>query len=122
MAETEESETVEGTVWPMVVLVELGTSQIAALRAELESASMIVLIEGSMLRAAQLIAEQRPHAVVAPSSLPVERTQVMRDAAKEIGIEVVLVGSGSSAPEIGAILHDVRAAVARVTAKRASRR
>lgn len=114
---TKEEETVEGMVWAIVLLVELGGPQIAALRAELESASIVVLVEGSMLRAAQLVAEQKPHVVVAPSSLPVERTQVLRDAAKDVGLEVMLVDAKG---ETSGIVHDVRAAVARVAVKRAS--
>ncbi len=116
MAETKDNETVEGMIWAIVLLVELTAPQIAALKVQLESASIIVLVEGSMLRAAQLVAEQKPHVVVAPSSLPVERTQVLRDAAKEIGLEVMLVDAGGSADSI---VHDVRAAVARVSARRA---
>ena len=115
MADTKDSETVEGMVWAIVLLVELTAPQIAALRAQLESASIIVLVEGSMLRAAQLVAEQKPHVVVAPSSLPGERTQVLRDAAKEIGLEVMLVAATASTDSI---VHDVRAAVARVSARR----
>jgi hypothetical protein len=105
-------------VWAIVLLVELNAPLIAALKADLESASIIVLVEGSMLRASQLVAEQRPHVVIAPLSLPAERTQVLRDAAKEIGLEVMLIDT--KAADTSAIVHDVRAAVARVAAKRAS--
>ena len=114
-----EEATVEGMVWAVVLLVELGAPQVAALRAELESASLVVLVEGSMLRAAQLVAEQKPHVVIAPSSLPAERTQVLRDAAKDVGLEVMLVdGKGDT----NSIVHDVRAAVARVAVKRAAKK
>jgi hypothetical protein len=112
-----EEETVEGMVWAVVLLVELGTPLVAALRAQLESASLVVLVEGSMLRAAQLVAEQKPHVVVAPSSLPPERTQVLRDSAKDVGLEVMLVDAKG---DPNAIVHDVRAAVARVAVKRAA--
>ena len=112
-----EEETVEGMVWAIVLLVELGTPQVAALKAELESASIIVLVEGSMLRASQLVADQEPHVVVAPSSLPVERRQVLTDAAKDVGLEVMLVDAKT---DTSAIVHDVRAAMARVAVKRAS--
>lgn len=112
-----EEETVEGMVWAIVLLVELGAPQVAALRTELESASIIVLVEGSMLRAAQLVADQKPHVVVAPSSLPAERTQVLRDSAKDVGLEVMLVDAKA---DVSATVHDVRAAVARVAVKRAS--
>ncbi|MDB4937103.1 MAG: hypothetical protein JWP87_4075 [Labilithrix sp.] len=116
---TKDSETVEGMVWAVVLLVELGAPQVAALRAGLESASIVVLVEGSMLRASQLVAEQRPHVVVAPASLPAERTHVLRDAAKDVGLEVMLVGATANTDSI---VHDVRAAVARVSAKRSGRR
>lgn len=112
-----DEETVEGMVWAIVLLVELGAPQVAALKAELESASIIVLVEGSMLRASQLVADQKPHVVVAPSSLPVERTQVLRDAAKDVGLEVMLVDAKA---DTNHVVHDVRAAVARVAVKRAS--
>ena len=118
MTTKKEEETVEGMVWAIVLLVELGAPQVASLRAELESASVIVLVEGSMLRAAQLVAAQRPHVVVAPSSLPLERTQVLRDSAKEVGLEVMLVDAKA---DTSAVVHDVLAAVARVAVKRASK-
>lgn len=114
-----DNETVEGMVWAVVVLVELTAPQNAALRKQLESASIIVLVEGSMLRASQIVSEQKPHVVVAPSSLPAERTQVLRDAAKDIGLEVMLVDGKADADSI---VHDVRAAVARVSTRRASKR
>ena len=114
-----DEETVEGVVWAIVLHVELSAPQITALRGQLESASIIVLAEGSMLRAAQLVAEQKPHVVVAPSSLPAERTQVLRDAAKDVGLEVMLVDSKG---DNDAIVHDVRAAVARVALKRLAKR
>lgn len=111
----ERVETVEGMVWAIVLLVELGAPQVAALKSQLESASIIVLVEGSMLRAAQLVAEQKPHVVVVPSSLPVERTQVLRDSAKDVGLEVMLVDAKA---DTDSVVHDVRAAVARVAVKR----
>lgn len=114
----EPHETVEGMVWPIVVLVELAVAQVDALSRELESASIIVLVEGSMLRASQMVKEQKPHVVVAPSSLPIERTQVLRDAARDLGIEVILV-SATAAPEI--VVDDVRAAVTRVVKQRPPR-
>jgi hypothetical protein len=119
MADTKDNETIEGMVWAIVLLVELPAPQNAALRAQLESASIIVLVEGSMLRASQIVAEQKPHVVVAPSSLPAERTQVLRDAAKDIGLEVKLVDASADADSL---VHDVRAAVARISARRAASR
>ena len=120
MTESEEpGATVEGMVWPIVVLVELAAPQIDALTRALESASIIVLVEGSMLRASQMVKEQRPHVVVAPSSLPVERTQVLRDAARELGIDVLLV-TAQALPEL--VVADVRDAVLRISKSRPARR
>ena len=88
-------ETVEGMVWPIVLLVE-----------------------GSMLRASQMVKEQKPHVVVAPSSLPVERTQVLRDATRELGIDLLLI-SANAEPQL--VVEDVRAAVARISKTRPRR-
>lgn len=114
-----EPETVEGVSWAIVVLVELGVPQAKALTRELESAQIIVLVEGSMLRAAMLVTEQRPHLMVLPASLPLERTQVLRDTAKETGTEVMLVDANG---DTGEIVEDARAAVARVMKARPQRR
>lgn len=119
MTERTEPETVEGTSWAIVLLVELTAPQAAALTKELEAASIIVLAEGSMLRAANLVAAQRPHVVVAPSSLPLERTQVLRDAAREVGIDVMLVAANADS---SAFAKDVRDAVAKAARKRPSSR
>lgn len=119
MTERNEPETVEGVSWAMVVLVELAAPQIAALTKELESSSIIVVAEGSMLRAANLVVAQRPHVVVAPSSLPVERTQVLRDAAREVGIQVMLIAASA---DTLAVANDVREAIAKVTKKASAQR
>ena len=119
MSESDPQATVEGMIWPIVVLVELGVPQVEALTRALESASIIVLVEGSMLRASQMVKEQKPHVVVVPSSLPVERTHVLRDAVRELGIDMLRVGP-HDAPEV--VIGEVRAAVARVTKARPSRR
>ena len=92
MTERKEPETVEGMAWPMVLLVELPPGQVDTLTKQLEGASTIVLVEGSMLRAAQQVRAQRPDVVVAPAALEgSNRTQVLVDAANEIGIEVMFV-------------------------------
>jgi hypothetical protein len=119
MSEPNEPRTEEGMAWPIVLLVELAVPQIEALTRALESASIIVLVEGSMLRAAQIVKEQKPYIVVAPSSLPAERTQVLRDAARELGIDVLLV-TPKMLPEL--IVIDVRDAVTRLARTRNSRR
>lgn len=111
--------TVEGMAWPIVVLVELVAAQAEKLTRALESSSMIVLVEGSMLRASQIVKEQKAHVVVAPSSLPAERTHVLRDAARELGIDVLLITAQAS-PEL--VVDDVRDCVARVMKARSARR
>ena len=96
MPETNDSETVEGMSWPIVLLVELGAPQVEALTRELESSSIIVLVESSMLRGANQVRDQRPHVVVAPASLPPERMQLLQDVAREIGIDVLRVAANAS--------------------------
>jgi hypothetical protein len=96
MTEPRDNETVEGMVWPIVLLVELPPGQTDTLTKQLQGASAIVLVEGSMLRAAQQVRSQRPDVVVAPAALETSgRTQVLRDAAREIGIEVMFVPAGT---------------------------
>jgi hypothetical protein len=112
---TSENETVEGMSWPIVLLVELGAPQVEALTRELESSSCIVLVESSMLRAANQVRAQRPHVVVAPSSLPAERMQLLHDVAREVGTEVLRVAA-TAAPK--AVVADVREVVARISKSR----
>lgn len=108
----EEHETVEGMSWPIVLLVELSAPQVADLTRELESASIIVLVEGSMLRAANTAVTQKPRVVVAPASLPVERMQVLHDAVRTIGIEVMRI---PATMPLGEIVADVKAALQRAS-------
>ena len=92
MSKPQDPETVEGMAWPIVLLVELAAGQSDMLIKQLESASTIVLVEGSMLRAAQTIRSQRPDVVVAPAALETsERTRVLTEAASAIGLEVMFV-------------------------------
>lgn len=116
MIERNERETLEGTSWAIVLLVELTAPKIAALTKELEAASIIVLSEGSMLRAANLVAAQRPHVVIAPSSLPAERTHVLRDAAREVGTQVMLIAANAEPCDV---VKNVREAVAKGLSARA---
>lgn len=109
---TEEHATVEGMSWPIVLLVELSAPQVADLTRELESASIIVLVEGSMLRAANTVVTQRPRVVVAPAAIPVERMQVLHDAVRTIGIEVMRVDARTP---IADVVVDVKAAVQRAS-------
>lgn len=110
MTERNEHETVEGTSWAIVLLVELSAPQITAFTKELEAASIIALSEGSMLRAANLVAAQRPHVVIAPSSLPAERTHVLRDAAREAGTQVMLIAATAEPCDV---VRNVRELVAK---------
>ena len=81
--------TVEGLSWPIVLFAELVGSRADAWRQALEDASMIVLSEASVLRAAVVVASERPHVVVVPSSVPAERTRAVRDAARDAGAELL---------------------------------
>lgn len=112
---TSENETVEGMSWPIVLLVELGAPQVEALARELESSSIIVLVESSMLRAANLVRAQRPHVVVAPSSLPAERMQLLHDVAREVGTDVLRV---TATAEPASVVTNVREVVARISKSR----
>ena len=118
MSETNESATVEGMSWPIVLLVELGTPQVDALTRELESSSIIVLVESSMLRAANQVRAQRPHVVVAPASLPAERMQLLHDVSREIGIDVLRIAATA---DPATVVADVREAVSRIAKSRPPR-
>ena len=81
--------TVEGLSWPIVLFAELVGARADAWRQALEDASMIVLSEASVLRAAVVVASERPHVVVVPSSVPTERTRAVRDAARAADAELL---------------------------------
>lgn len=115
MPDTNDSETVEGMSWPIVLLVELGAPQVEALTRALESSSIIVLVESSMLRAANQVRAQRPHVVVAPASLPMERMQLLHDVSREVGIDVLRI---TAKAEPATVVDDVRAAVSKISKSR----
>lgn len=81
--------TVEGLSWPIILLAELVGARAEAWRRALEDANMIVLAEASVLRAAVVIASERPHVVIVPASVPAERTQAVRDAARDADAELL---------------------------------
>ena len=83
--------TMEGTTWPIVLMAELACDRAEAWRRALEEANVIVLTEGSLLRAAVVIATEHPHVVIVPSAAPLERTQAVRDAARDAGSELLAV-------------------------------
>ncbi|MBX3186817.1 MAG: hypothetical protein KF819_07375 [Labilithrix sp.] len=109
--------TVEGTSWPIVLFVELLGERAKAWSRALEEANIIVLSEASILRAAFVVTSERPHVVLVASSLPSERTQVVRDAARDIGAEVL-----SLAPDLApsAVRSLVEKSLATVLAVRKS--
>lgn len=107
--------TVEGLSWPIVLFAELVGARAEAWRQALEDASMIVLAEASVLRAAVVVASERPHVVVVPASVPLERTQAVRDAARDVEAELLSLGLDTPPEEVRA---RVEAAVARVKTRR----
>lgn len=104
--------------WPIVLLVELAGKEIEALTRALQQENVLVLTEGSMLRAAMHVTQHRPQVVVAPSSLPMERTHALRDAARDSATEFVLVGQNG---EVGALRTQIVDALARAVARRAKK-
>jgi hypothetical protein len=115
----EEEKTLDGMEWPIVLLVELAGKEIDALTLALQEGNVLVLAEGSMLRAVMHVTAHRPHVVVAPASLPAERTQTLRDAAHETGTELVLAGSHAAT----ATIHtQITEALARALTRRAARK
>lgn len=98
-----------------MLLVELAGKEIEALTRALQEDDVLVLTEGSMLRASMHVAAHRPHVVIAPASLPVERTQTLRDAARESATELVLVGKVN---DLGMVRTQVADAIARSLARR----
>lgn len=81
--------TFEGTSFPIVLFAELIGDRAKAWARELEDAFMIVLYEASLLRASIVIGSERPHVVVLASTVAPERTQAVRDAARDVGAEVL---------------------------------
>jgi hypothetical protein len=111
--------TVEGTSWPIVLFVELIGARAKEWSRTLEEANIIVLSEGSILRAAFVVTSERPSVVLLPGTLPVERTQVVRDAAKDIGAEILTLVPTQTPAEVKAL---VEFAIANVKKARGAKR
>lgn len=107
--------TVEGLSWPIVLFAEIVGARADAWRRALEDASMIVLAEASVLRAAVVIASERPHVVIVPASVPGERMQAVRDAARDAGAELVALPFDAQADDVRLV---VERAVERSRARR----
>lgn len=92
--------TVEGLSWPIVLMAELVGERADAWRKALEEANMIVLSEGSLLRAAVVIASERPMVVLVASNIPAERTRAARDAARDADADLLVVPIDAPAQEV----------------------
>ena len=92
--------TAEGTSWPIVLFAELVGARAEEWRRALEDAHIIVLYEPSVLRAAVVVEAERPSVVVLASSIASERTQAVRDAARDAGAEVLALPLDSPPDEV----------------------
>lgn len=115
----DEVRTVEGTSWPIVLFVELTGDRAKAWSKSLEEANIIVLSEASILRAAMVVTSERPHVVVMSAALPLERTQVVREAAKDVGAELLSLRTDMSPADLRPFVEN---AIRGVMARRASPR
>jgi hypothetical protein len=100
MTDDAHQRTVEGTTWPMVLLAELAGDEVAAWTRALEDANIIVLKEPSIIRAAMITEREKPHVVIVPASLPSERTQKIRSAARDVGADVLTLSVELSASQV----------------------
>ena len=91
--------TVRGTTWPIVLFAELTGDRAKAWTTALEEANIIVLTEPSVIRAAMIATREKPHVVVVPASLPNERTEKVRDAARDVGADVLTLSLELSASQ-----------------------
>lgn len=107
--------TVEGLSWPIVLMAEVVGDRADAWRKALEEANMIVLSEGSLLRASVVVQSERPMVVLVASNIPVERTRAVRDAARDVGAELLVVPMDAPPSEVKLL---VERRVAAVKAKR----
>lgn len=103
--------TVEGLSWPIVLMAELVGERAEAWRKNLEEANMIVLAEGSLLRAAVVVAAERPMVVLVASNIPAERTRAVRDAARDCDAELLAVPMDAPADEVRLLVERRIAAV-----------
>lgn len=107
--------TVEGLSWPIVLMAELVGERADAWRRALEEANMIVLAEGSLLRATVVVREERPMVVLVTSNMPAERTRAVRDAARDVDAELLVVPMDAPPSEVKML---VERRVSAVKAKR----
>lgn len=110
--------TEEGTSWPIVLFAELVGERAEGWRRALEEASMIVLSEASVLRAAVVVSSERPYVVLVPSTIAAERTQAVRDAARDVGAELLALPLDSPPSEVRLL---VERRIAIVAARRSKR-
>ena len=103
--------TVEGLSWPIVLMAELVGPVADTWRKALEEANMIVLAEGSVLRAANVVREEQPMVVLVASNMPVDRTRAVRDAARDTGAELLVVAPDAPASEVKMLVERRIAAV-----------
>lgn len=103
--------TVEGLSWPIVLMAELVGERADAWRKALEEANMIVLSEGSILRAAVVVATEKPMVVLVASNMPVDRTRAVRDAARDVDAELLVVAPDAPPSEVKLLVERRIAAV-----------
>jgi len=103
--------TVEGLSWPIVLMAELVGERADAWRKALEEAQMIVLSEGSILRAAVVVAQEKPMVVLVASNMPVDRTRAVRDAARDVDAELLVVAPDAPPSEVKMLVERRIAAV-----------
>lgn len=92
--------TVEGLSWPIVLMAEMVGPIADGWRKALEEANMIVLAEGSLLRAANVVREERPMVVLVASNIPAERTRAVRDAARDTEAELLVIAPDAPPSEV----------------------
>jgi hypothetical protein len=103
--------TVEGLSWPIVLMAELVGERADAWRKALEEAQMIVLAEGSLLRAAVVVQQERPMVVLVTSNIPAERTAAVRESARDVGAALLVVPMDAPPEEVKMLVERRIAAV-----------
>lgn len=103
--------TVEGLSWPIVLMAEVVGGRADAWRRALEEAQMIVLSEGSLLRAAVVVQQERPMVVLVASNIPAERTAAVRESARDVGAELLIVPMDAPPSEVKLLVERRIAAV-----------
>jgi len=97
---SEDQPTVQGTSWPIVLFAEVTGERAKDWVRALEEANIIVLVEPSIVRAAMIARREKPHVVVVPASLPSERTEGLREGAREAGAVVLTLSLELSASQV----------------------